>query len=671
MDKKQAKREIDELTADIKYHNELYYNQAQPKVSDVEYDQLIDRLKLLEQTFPELASEDSPTRKIGAPLQRVSRRSGRTIKHRVKMLSLDNTYSLEDLTKWHERLLKNLPGEDFSFVVELKIDGVSASLGFEYGKLVFGATRGDGLEGEDIFDNIKTIKELPQKLRLSSVPDIFEVRAEVYMTHKDFSALNNERLKKGEGGFANPRNAASGSLKLLDSGLVEKRNLHIFVHSFGYVGSGIEFDNQWDFLAFCRSAGLPVNSNSRLCKSFNEVLFFCQKTQEHRDKIPYDVDGIVIKVNALDQQKRLGETMKSPRWAIAYKFPAQQATTTVLQIDLQVGRTGVITPVAKLEPVPCAGVVISSVTLHNFDQVKKLGVCVGDKVLIERAGDVIPKVVKVVEKAGGKRQKVLPPRKCPICHGKAVKVALDQVAYRCINPSCPKQLERSLLHFASRAAMDIDGFGESVVGQLLAKKIVKDLSDIYKISHEDLLGLDLFKEKKADNLLVSIENSKQQPLSRFLFGLGIPNIGEKAALTLARQFKSIDEVMRADHGQLADIKDFGLVMAESIKTFFQQSASKNLIEKFRLAGVNMTEPIEVTSGVYKGKKFVFTGEIPGIPRRQAKALVMRLGAEVVSSVSKNTDYLVAGSSAGSKLNKAKELGIEIINIDQFREMVHE
>ena len=672
MKKEQARQHIEQLIRDIQHHNELYYNQSRPEIADVEYDALMFQLKSFETQYPDLVMSDSPTQKVGAPLSLDMSLHQPTVKvkHRVKMLSLDNTYSLDELRKWDERVRKGLKGQSVEYVVELKIDGVSASLVFEQDRLMLGATRGDGTTGEDVTRNIRLISELPQQLDVKNPPQVFDVRGEVYMTHDDFQRMNRQRMKDGEQAFANPRNATSGSLKLLDAETAQKRKLHIFVHSFGYVKADTDFLTQWDFLAFCRKAGLPVNSHNRLCRSLDEVVDFCEEFQEKRFDLGYDCDGVVVKVNRIQQQKDLGETMKSPRWAVAYKFPAQQTTTRVIRIDVQVGRTGVLTPVAKLEPVQCAGVMISSATLHNFDQIKKLGVQIGDRVLIERAGDVIPKIVSVVEKEKGVKGHFRIPSKCPVCRGKVMKMAMDQVAYRCMNPSCPRQLERGLLHFASRGAMDIDGLGEAVVHQLLEKRRLKDLADIYTLTQKDLLDLELFKEKRAGNLLEGIEKSKEQPLSRLIFALGIPNIGEKASLILARRFKTINKLMKADRQALSDIRDFGVIMADSFRTFFDQRASQNLIEKFKRYGVNMVEPIEVISGPLEGKRFVFTGELPGIPRRQAKALVMRMGGEVLSSISQNVDYLVAGISPGSKCDKARELGITIINAETFREMVH-
>jgi len=518
-----------------------------------------------------------------------------------------------------------------------------------------------------------TIPEIPVEMKagVKDVPDLLDVRGEVYIPRERFDALNKSRLEKGEEPFANPRNAASGSLKLLDRDAVSKRALKVFIHSFGALQGGRAVHDQGQFLSYMKDLGFPVNSSARLCKSIEEVIAFCEEHQLKRENLAYDVDGVVIKVNSFSQQEELGLTQKSPRWAVAYKFPAQQATTEVVRIDVQVGRTGVLTPVAKLQPVECGGVTISSATLHNFDQVKKLGIRVGDRVLIERAGDVIPKVVKVVESGNPSSTVFSVPQRCPECGGKVMRENLELVAYRCINPSCPKQLEQGVLHFASRLAMDIEGMGEAVVRQILAKGMIKDLADIYSLKKKDVLGLELFKDKKTDNLLLAIENSKSRPLSKFLFGLGVAHIGEKASLSLAQRFKNIDRLMDSSLDELIVIDDVGHVMAHSVNEFFKQRSARLLIEKFRRAGLSMVEPIEIVGGELQGKKFVFTGVLSGIPRKQAEALVMRKGGEIMSSVSKNTDFVVAGENPGSKHEQARALGIMIINEQEFREMVHD
>jgi DNA ligase (NAD+) len=492
------------------------------------------------------------------------------------------------------------------------------------------------------------------------------------MCKRDFENLNKERQSQELELFANPRNATSGSVKLLDSRVTAQRNLQCFIHSFGVLEhAGVSFKTHWEFLQRAKDYGFYTNPDSRLCQNINEIIAFCEEFQEKRNSIPYEIDGVVIKVNEFKQQERLGATLKSPRWAVAYKFPAQQATTTVRDIVVQVGRTGVLTPVAELEPVPCGGVTVSRSTLHNFDEIKRLGVKIGDRVLLERAGDVIPKIVKVVQSVKGGKA-FHPPQKCPECGGAIVKQKEEDVAYRCLNPSCPKQVERALSHFTSRGAMDIEGLGQVVVRQLLEKGFVHDLADIYSLTIDHFLQLDLFKEKRANNLLAAIESSKKQPLSRVLFGLGIANIGEKAAYLLAQRFETIDRLMQAKKEDVLAIHEFGEVMAESVAKFFQQASARKLMEKFKKAGLRLAEPVVRSKAkpVLSGKKFVFTGELGELTRGQAAELVKKLGGDVVGSVSQNTDFVVAGENPGSKYDKAMALGVKILTGKEFQEMIH-
>lgn len=665
MEKAKAAKEIKRLSQEIEAHNKRYYDLSQPVISDTEYDALIKQLAAIEEQFPDLRDMNSPTQRVGA----IFTSAGKTVKHRVKMLSLDNCYSVEELEEWFKRVYKGLPGEKVEFVAELKIDGVSASLTFEKGNFVLGATRGDGITGEDITHNLKTVRSIPLQLeKTASIPELLEVRGEIFMSRKDFEAMNKKREESGEDLFVNPRNATSGSLKLLDSRQTAERNLQCFIHSFGMVEGGKPIRTQSQFFEWAREWGLRVNNENKICKSEKDVIEYCRKWQEKRLSIAYEVDGIVIKVNDLDQQDRLGTTLKSPRWAIAYKFPAQQATTKVLNIEVNVGRTGVLTPLANLEPVMCGGVTISNSTLHNFDEVNRLGINVGDRVLIERAGDVIPKIVKVVEHAAKKAKPFSPPKSCPACGGEVTRLH-EEVAYRCMNPSCPKQLERGLIHFASRGAMDIEGMGEVLVAQILAKGWIKDFADVYALKKEQLFELELFKEKKVDNLLKAITRSKSQPLSRLVYALGINNIGEKAALVLAQHFKTLEQLMKAPLSEIDDIHEMGQVTAESVYRFFRLGSTQELIHKLKKAGVNMIEPTVERSGPLKDKKFVFTGELEGLPRSEAGRLIKALGAEVVDSVSKNTDFVVAGENPGSKYEKAVKLGIKILNLQQFKEML--
>lgn len=665
----QIKAQMRQLSREIEEHNQRYYELSDPIVSDKEYDDLMRRLVLLEADYPDLRQPDSPTMRVGVKVK-----SGlKTIEHRTKMLSLENTYYEGELDEWHARLQKALPGEKMSWVVELKVDGVSASLTYKKGALVLGATRGDGLYGEDVTHNIRTIRSVPLRLKpsvLGPAPDTIEIRGEVYMNKRDFIALNNERKSNGNMIFANPRNAASGSLKLLDAGLAGKRRLHFLAHSFGSMEGGSPPQTQWDFLKTAQETGFCVDGHKRLCRTFQEVKDFCREFQDRRESIPYEVDGVVIKVNDLSQQQQLGTTAKNPRWAVAYKFPASQATTNVKDIVVQVGRTGVLTPVAELDPVPCAGVTISRATLHNFEEISRLGVYVGARVLVERAGDVIPKVVKVLSPAAS-GSKIFPaPEACPVCGGAVEKERDGQVAVRCINPSCPRQLERRLIHFASRGAMDIHGLGESVVAQLFGRNLLRDMADIYFLTKSELLCLEFFKDKKAGNLLAAIQASKQQPLSRLIFGLGIHNIGEKAAFVLAQRARHMDALFELSCEEVVEIEEFGNIMARSVIGFFRQPAAHALIEKLKKAGVNMKEPLKEATGLLADRTFVFTGELPGLSRTAAAALVKSNGGNVMSAVSKQTDYVVAGDNPGSKLTKAKQLNVTILTPQQFKEMIH-
>ncbi len=664
MNQSQVKKEIQTLTKAIEKHNRQYYVLNDPLISDEEYDRLLQKLIDLEKEFPDLKPVSSPTQRVGAKIE------GKlpTVKHSVKMMSLDNTYSIDELRLWDARVAKGLKPQDYQYMVELKIDGVSCALTYEKGMLKLAATRGDGETGENITHNAKAIHSLPLELK-GSVPGVLEVRGEVYTDKADFEAMNDERKKEGKELFANPRNAAAGALKLLDTSLAQKRKLRFLVHSFGRV-EGASYKTQDNFLKQCQTYKLPVNSESRTCRNIDEVIELCGKFQEMRGSLAYEVDGVVVKVNDLKQQEQLGATLKSPRWAVAFKFPASQATTVVKEIIVQVGRTGVLTPVAELEPVPCAGVMISRATLHNFDEIKRLGVNAGDRVLLERAGDVIPKIVKVLEKHS--KGSFVIPKVCPSCNGKIQKEKEEDVAYRCMNPSCPKQLERLLVHFAGRGAMDIEGLGTAVVDQLLAKGVVSDLADIYFLKKEQLLDLELFAEKKADNLLKGIVASRSKPLSKFLFGLGISGIGIKAAVNLAGHFGSLDAIINASVEELQAIDEVGPVMAESVVEYFKQPQVKKLLARFRDAGLNLSEPQKQVSGNrLKAKKFVFTGELSGITREQAGQRVEDQGGKVIASVSKSLDYLVVGENPGSKLAQAQKLGVKILNQKDFERMVHE
>jgi len=666
---KKVKEEIENLRKEISFHDWRYYVLNDPVISDAEYDRLVRRLKELEEKYPQFITPHSPTQRIFPGLVE----GFPTVVHRQRMLSLENAYTEEEVWEWFKRIKKILEDEEIEFVVDLKLDGVSASLTYENGNLTLGATRGDGERGEDITANIKTIKSIPLRLMGSKFPSVVEVRGEVYMDKEDFEELNRQRKRKGENLFANPRNAAAGSLKLLSPQEVSRRHLKFFVHSLGYFEPEDFFSGHYQFLEEAKKWGLPVNPSSKKFKKLEDVIAYYKEWLSKKDTLPYEADGMVIKVDSLVQQKKLGYTLKSPRWAIAFKFPAHQATTKILKVEYGVGRTGTITPVAVLEPVECGGVTISRATLHNFDEVRRLDARIGDVVLVERAGEVIPKIVKVIkDKRTGKEKPIKIPKTCPVCGGRISKDKEEDVAYRCINPLCPAQLERALLHFASRGAMDIEGMGESVVKELVSRKMVKDLADIYYLKVEDFLKLPLFALKKAQNLYQAIQNTKNRPLSRFLYGLGIRYVGEKAALVLAKRFKTIDELMKQSVISLQSIPDIGPVGAQSIVEFFKQESAKKLIAKFKKAGLLLEEKEqEIEKDILKGKRFVFTGELQSFTRHEAQEIVRKLGGEVSSSVSKNIDFVVVGKNPGSKYSKALSLGLKIIDEETFKKMISE
>jgi len=660
----EVEKKIEELRSLIRYHDYRYYALSQPEISDKEYDALMRQLKDLEDKYPQYKTADSPTMRVAGGIQE----GFKTVRHKEKMLSLENTYSLEELEEWAERVRKNLDSnEKIEYIAELKIDGVSANLAFEDGLFAIGATRGDGEVGEDVTLNLRTIRSIPLRLLGKDIPPFIEIRGEVYLDRKDFLELNRQRQEEQEEPFANPRNAASGSLKLLDPLLTAKRRLKFFAHSLGSF-KGISLKSHWEFLTKLKEWAVPVNPHSKLCHSLQEVKEYCRQWEQRRDSLSYDIDGVVIKVNDIAQQKKLGATLKSPRWAVAFKFAGRQATTEVLKIKVNVGRTGVVTPSCELKPVECAGVVIRHATLHNFDEIQRLGVREGDKVLIERAGDVIPKVVKVVKHLGTKEFK--PPKNCPACGEPIVKEKKEEVAYRCVNPNCPAQLERLVLHFGSKQAMDIEGLGESAVGELVRLKLVNNIADIYLLKQEDLTKLPLYKEKKIQNLLQAIEKSKSRPLWRLIYGLGIRHVGEKAAFTLAKEFRALDKLLQAKKEDLERIPEIGPVIAESIVRYFSQKENLKVIETLRKAGLNFEEEEKgVKQSAFLGKKIVFTGELKKYSRSEAEELVRSLGGFALSSVTKQTDFVVVGENPGSKLDKAKKLGIKIINEEEFLEML--
>ncbi|OGR87238.1 MAG: hypothetical protein A2021_03045, partial [Elusimicrobia bacterium GWF2_52_66] len=641
--------EIEALKQEIRRHEYLYYALDNPEISDGEFDVLLNRLKALETAHPGLVTSDSPTRRVGG------RPSGAfaPVAHKIPMLSLDNCYCEEEFLEWDKRVRNGLKGEPYELVVEPKIDGLSCSIEYERGVFERASTRGDGATGEDVSLNVRTIRAVPLKLNVEDPPAFFEARGEVYISKKDFAAIREEQLNEGAEPFANPRNAAAGSLRQKDPGVTAGRKLKFFAHSYGYLEGMDAPGTHWDYLEYCKKAGFPVPFISeKPCKDSLEVLKIYNDYASRRFTLPYEIDGLVVKVNSHASQKLLGFTSKSPRWAIAFKYPAQQAVTTVKAISFSVGRTGVVTPVAGLEPVKCAGVTISSSTLHNFDEIRRLGLKLGDRVIIERAGEVIPKVVKVVLSArSGGESEIIEPSVCPSCT-EALRKDEEEVALRCVNPSCPAQIKMSLLHFASRDAMNIDGLGESSVEQLLDKKLVSKFSDLYRLEKKDLLGLELFKDRKADNLLEEIAKSRSQPLSRLIYALGVRHIGEKNARLLAARFKSMGAILKAGLADLARVREVGPVIAKTVIEFFSVDRTREMLAELESLGVNMREPDGPAAGSkLEGKTFVFTGELSALTREEAAQKVLALGGREISSVSAKTSFVVAGSNPGGKYAK--------------------
>jgi DNA ligase (NAD+) len=660
-----VQNEIDDLRQKIRYHDQRYYDQNQPEISDEEYDRLFARLKSLEKKNPSLVTPDSPTQRVAErPLSKF-----KSVKHLFPMLSLDNSYSHEDVQSWFDRVKKNLKDQSVTFVLNPKIDGLSLSLVYEDGRLARAVTRGDGEVGDDVTANAKTIKDIPLQLS-KDAPGLFEVRGEVYMRRDDFLKMNQALELEGEEAFSNPRNAAAGALRQKDSSISAKRPLKFLGYTYGDIDSK-RYPDYVSFLRFCEKSHIPVLTPEKTVSSFDEIIETINQWDSKRNDWPFGTDGVVIRVNNLSQQKQLGFTNRSPRWAIAFKFPAQQATTKLLNVEHSVGRTGVITPAAKLEPVECGGVTISNATLHNYDEVKRLDVRIGDTVLIERAGEVIPKIIKViVSKRTGSETPIKRPSVCPACSTPVSQIE-GEVALRCLNVNCPVQIERTILHFASRGAMDIEGMGEVVVHQLLEKPGLSNVADIFTLTKENFLKLDLFADKRAENLVDAIQRAKERPLDRLLFGLGIRNVGEKAAYLLAENFGSLDGLAQATKEQLMSIHEIGPVVAESIFEFFRLARVKETIQKLKKAGVDprFERPKTVENSQFSGKTFVFTGELGSMTREQGESRVRELGGNFSGSVSKKTNFVVVGENAGSKLTKAKSLGVPVIDEATFLEML--
>ena len=659
--------QIENLRREIRYHERRYYVDNNPEISDGEFDALMQRLKELEERYPHYKLPSSPTQRVGGqPLEGFS-----TVRHRVHKLSMDNVYSEQELQEFINRLSRLLPGEDMDYVVELKIDGVDVSLVYEDGLLGQGATRGDGLNGDDVTRNLRTIRGIPIVLEPEDVevPRVFEVRGEVYMPLGGFRTMNEERERNGDVLFANARNAAAGSLKLLDPRLASARPLDIFVFGIDY-RERMECGTHREALEILKKLGFRTNPHCKLCRNLKEIVEYYNLWKEKRSELDYDIDGMVIKVNSLSQQRALGATSKNPRWAVAYKFPARQATTVLKDIEVQVGRTGVLTPVAILEPVELAGSTIGRATLHNEDEIRRKKIRIGDRVIVEKGGDVIPKIVKFVEsKRTGKEVKFHMPERCPVCNSAVVKEE-GEAAVRCENPACPAQLKRRLQHFASRRAMNIEGLGEAVVAQLIDGGLVKDCAGIYDLELSGLLSLERMAEKSAGNLLSAIEKSKTGSLSRLIFAFGIRHIGTHAAEVIASRYSSLKELKGASVEELEAIPEIGPVMAKSIYSFFRMKETENILKRLIFAGGGMKqEKAKRARQSLAGKNFVFTGVLGRHTRSEAEGLVRELGGRTSNSVSRNTDYVVAGKNPGSKRDRAAELNVTILSEGDFEKLV--
>ncbi|MGQ9631560.1 MAG: NAD-dependent DNA ligase LigA [bacterium] len=652
----EIRERIERLRREIEYHNRKYFIENAPEISDYEYDQLMHQLIELEEKYPQFRSEDSPTQRVGgAPLDYFE-----TVVHSAPMLSLANTYSEEEVREFDERVHRLLPGEDVEYVVELKIDGVAVTLTYERGVFKRGATRGDGFRGDDITANLRTVRSVP--LRLAEDVSL-EARGEVYMSKEDFIALNKEREEAGEVLFANPRNATAGSLKLLDPRLTATRPLKIFIYNI--ISQEMDFSTHYEGLMRARHLGLRVSEHIKLCANIEDVISYCATWDERRHSLPYETDGMVIKVNSIDQQNRLGSTAKDPRWAIAYKFKPDIARTRIKDIIVQVGRTGTLTPVAILEPVRLAGTTVSRASLHNEDEIKRKGVMIGDVVEVEKAGEIIPQVVGVLgsERTGEERPFTMP-RRCPVCGSNVVRLE-GEVALRCENLRCPAQVKARIEHFASRNAMNIEHLGEALVSQLVDGGLVEDVGDLYYITKDALMGLERMGDKSAQNVLDSIAQSKGNPLHRLVNGLGIRMVGVTAARVLARHYGSMDALMRASEEDLASIHTIGEKIAKSVANFFRMPTTLEVIGKLKRAGVNMEEPVPRREGrPLSGKTFVITGVLSR-PRDTVARMIEERGGKVTGDVSRKTDFVVVGENPGSKYRKALELGVRILKEEEL------
>jgi len=689
-DFQRAKLRAEELRSQIAYHDYRYYVLDQPEISDAEYDALMRELRAIEAAHPELITPDSPTQRVGgAPVETLG-----IVEHRVPMLSLANAFSEEELRAWHRRVSNAIERTDFAMVCEPKIDGLACALVYEHGELVTAATRGDGLRGENITANVRTIRSIPQRLqaavgdgnatrgkgkrgvgdrRVPVVPERFEVRGEIYMTKSGFERVNNERAAAGEPLFASPRNSAAGSVRQKDPSVTARRPLDAYWYQLGWAEGGETPRTHWDVLRWLRDLGFKVNPHIERFEAIEDVISFCQGWVEKRETLDYEIDGIVIKVDDLGLQRQLGAVGREPRWAIAYKFPPTQATTKLLRIDVNVGRTGSLNPFAVLEPVRIGGVTVKLATLHNEDDIRRKDIREGDTVIVQRAGDVIPQVVgPVVSKRTGREKIFSMPKRCPACNTPVVRPA-GEAMYYCPNRQCPAQRLRLLEHFVSRSAMDIDGIGEQLASLLIERGFVRDGADLYRLHErrDELLKVERLGEKSVDYILQSIERSKSRPLSRVLVALGIRHVGSEVATALAQHFGSIDALMNASVEEIEEVPGIGRVIAESVREFFSLEENRAIVEKLRAAGVNLREERAAREGPLSGLTFVVTGTLERFSRDAVEALIRANGGIVTSSVSKKTDYVVVGENPGSKLAKAQALGRPILDEAAFLALLKE
>ena len=657
-----AEKYINELIDKINYHNEKYYNEDSPEISDMEYDNLVKELIKLEEQYPQFKQIDSPTNRVGGKaLEKFNQ-----ITHKIPMLSLSNAYSELDLKDFDKRV-KDMVNGEVEYVVEFKIDGLSVGLTYNNKEFQYGATRGNGIVGEDITQNLMTIKSIPLKIKDGGE---IVVRGEVYISKDNFNKVNEKQEEQGLQIFANPRNLAAGSLRQLDSKLTAKRPLDIFIFNLEHAQNH-NFKSHSESLEFLKDLGFSVSPNYKVCKSIEEVIEHIEYWTENRSTLGFEIDGMVIKVNNLDQREAMGYTAKSPRWAIAYKFPAEKKKTKIIDIIVEVGRTGTITPTAVLEPVRLAGTSVSRATLHNEDYIREKDIKINDTVIVQKAGDIIPQVLEVVkEERNGDEVDFNMPNICPVCSEPTVRLECE-AAVKCINISCPAQIRRGIIHFASREAMNIDGLGESIITLLLNENIIKDISDLYTINKEDIVSLERMGEKSATKLINAINKSKENDLWRLINGLGIKFIGTKGAKILANSFKDIDKIMDATSSELVNLEEFGETMANSVVQFFKEEKNIKVIEKLKECGLN-TKAIENENDninkVFEGMKIVLTGTLPTLKRNDAKEMIESRGGKATSSVSKSTSFVLAGEEAGSKLTKANELGIKVIDEDTFIEI---